>query len=185
MGCYDKAVLRQHLLLSMVLPYGIILRHRLLPLPHPCLFLCRLLPSSNVLCPSSAARHPLPAFAAKFAAQSSQLLSSSPPAHVTLFAALPSDLSHHPPPAVHAATSPPPSLLQPAPHPDRSCCAVRISLPALVTLSARRHYCHHDPLLAPTTLVTPSAARARRAVLPPELRHHPHRCCCDAPMQKS
>jgi hypothetical protein len=32
MGCYDEAVLRQHLLLSMV-PYGIILRRRLLPPP--------------------------------------------------------------------------------------------------------------------------------------------------------
>ena len=125
MGCYDKAVLRQHLLLSMV-PYDIILRCQLLP-PHPCLFLCRLLLSSAVHHPSSAARHPLPASIAKFAAQSSRLLLSSLPTLVASFAAPSSDLSHHPLPAIHRTTSPPPSLLQPLPHPNRSCCAVRVS----------------------------------------------------------
>ena len=141
MGCYNKAVLRQHLLLSMV-PYGIILRRRLLPPSRPCLFLWRLLSSSAVRRPSFAARHPLPAFVAKIAAQSNRLLSSPPPALVALYAAPPSDLLHHPPPAIHVTTSPPPpSLLQSPPHPGRSCCAVRFSLPALVMLSARRRYC--------------------------------------------
>ena len=78
-----------------------------------------------------------------------------------------------------------PRSCQPPPHPDRSCCTVRVSLPALVTLSARRRHCRRDPLLAPTALITPSAARSRCAVLPPALRHRPCRCCRDAPMQKS
>ena len=129
--------------------------------------------SSTIRHPSSAARHPLPAFITKCAAQSSRLLSASPPALVALFATPPSDSSHHPLPAVHATTSPPPSLLQPPPHPDRSCSAVRVSLPALVMLSARHRHCCRDPLLALTTLVTPSAAHSPRAVLPPGLRHRP------------
>jgi hypothetical protein len=128
------------------------------PPPRPCLFLCRLLLLSAVRRPSSAARHPLPAFVAKFATQSSRLSSLSPPALVASFAAPPSDSSHHPPPAVHATTLPPLSLLQPPPHPNHSRCAVRVSLSALVTLSARRRHCRRDPLLAPTALVTPSAA---------------------------
>jgi hypothetical protein len=54
MGCYDEAVLQQHMLLSMV-PYGIILRRCLLSPPshaYSCVTCCRPLPS--------AARHPLP-----------------------------------------------------------------------------------------------------------------------------
>ena len=95
-------------------------------LPCPCLIFCCLMSSSAIRRPSSAACHPLPAFVAKFAAQSSQLLSSSLPALVASFAAPPSDSSHRLPPAFHTTTLPPPSLLQPAPHPDHSHCAVRI-----------------------------------------------------------
>ena len=76
--------------------------------------------------PSSAAHHPLPAFVTKFPAQTSRLSSSSPAALVALFAAPPSDLSHRPLPAFRTRTLMPPSLLQPAPHPDRSRCAVRV-----------------------------------------------------------
>jgi hypothetical protein len=83
MGCYNKAVLRQHLLLSMV-PYGIILRRCLLP-PCPCLFLCCLPSLSAVRRTSSATHHSLPAFVPKFAAQSRGLLLSSTPALVALF----------------------------------------------------------------------------------------------------
>jgi hypothetical protein len=93
MGYYDKVVLRQHLLLSMV-PYGIFLRRHLLPSPRPCLFLCPRLSLSAVRPPSSATRHPLPAFVTKFTAQSSRLSLSSPPALVTLFA--PPALRHCP-----------------------------------------------------------------------------------------
>ena len=79
-------------------------------------------------------------------------------------------LSHCPPPAVHATTLPPPSSLQPP--------AVRCSLLALVTLSTCRRQCHRDPLLAPTALVAPSAARSRRAVRPLARQHPPCHCRC-------
>ena len=127
MGCYNQAVLQQHLLLSLV-PYGIILRRRLLPPPHPCLFLCPLQSSSTVRHPSSAAHHLLLAFVVEFTAQSSLLSSLSPLALVASFTAPPSDLLHGPPPAVRAPTLPPPSLLQPPPHPNCSCCAVLFGL---------------------------------------------------------
>ena len=78
-----------------------------------------------------------------------------------------------------------PRSCQPPPHPNRSRCAVCISLPALVTLSACCHHCRRNPLLAPTALDTPSAARSHRAILPPALQHCPRRCCRDARMQKS
>ena len=69
-----------------------------------------------------------------------------------------SDSSHCPPPAVPATTLPPLSSLQPHPHPDRFCHAVRFSLPSLVTISACHHHCCRDPLLPLLALVAPSAA---------------------------
>ena len=152
---------------------------RLLPSPSSpplCLFFCRL-PSS------SAARHPPPDFVAKFSAYSCRLPSSSPPALVTSSAATPSGSSHRPPASVRARTSPPPSSLQPHPHPDRSHCSVRFELPALGTFSARRRHCHLDPLLAPTAFVAPSADRSRRAVPPPARQHRPRHCRHDVLMQ--
>ena len=110
---------------------------------------------------------------------------SSPPTLVTSFAAPPSDSSHGPLPAVRATTLPPPSLLQPPPHPNRSHCTVRVSLLALVTLSACRRHCRHDPLIALTTLVAPSATRSCCAVPPPAQKHRARRSCRDVPMQKS
>ena len=112
-------------------------------------------------------------------------LSLSLPAHVASFTTPPSDLSHRPLPAIHTTISLPPSSLQPPPHLDRSCCAVCISLPAPITLSARCHHCHCNPLLAPTALVAPSTTCSCRAVPPPVRQHHPHLCCHDIPMQKS
>ena len=41
------------------------------------------------------------------------------------------------------------------------------TLVALSTLSARCCRCRHDPLRAPTALITPSAARSCRAIPPP------------------
>jgi hypothetical protein len=106
------------------------------------------------------------------------LLQHSPSNHVTCRRSYHPLSSHRPlphrlissnrqPPAVRARTLPPPSSLQPPPHPDRSCCAVRCSSRALVTLSAHRRHSHHYPLLAMSALVAPSAARSCRAVQPP------------------
>ena len=120
--------------------------------------------------------------------QSSRLLSLSPSALVPSFAALlPSDSSHRPPPAVRTRTSPPPpSSLQPPPHPDRC------SSPALVTMSVHRRHCRRDPLVAPTALVAPSAARSRHAIRLPAQRRFPRSCpmtsqcsCCEMLMTTS
>ena len=90
----------------------------------------------------------------------------------------------HLPPAICATTLLPQSLLQPSPHPNRSCCAVCISSPTLVTFSARCRYCCRNPLLALTALVAPSTARSCCTVPPLAQQRCPHRCHCDVPMQK-
>ena len=53
-----------------------------------------------------------------------------------------------------------PRSCQPPPHPDHSCCAVRCSSRALVTLSSHRRHSNRDPLLATTALVASSAAHS-------------------------
>ena len=176
MGYYNEAVLRQHLLLFLV-PYGIDATSS--PPTHA---------SSCVACccpPSSAARHPPPVI--RCLLSSKKLPPNLVDCHcrhhpLLLHCLLPFRLTcriiRHPPSTqrhcrrCHCC------------NPNHSCCADRVSLPALVTLSARRRLCRRNPLLAPTAIVTPSVTRSCHAVLPPALQHCPRHCLRDAPMQK-